>query len=693
MQNEKSSVSGSHEQLRKEGDGRKIKPYMLFFKILFVIVTSEFLVMVFLFALNLNEGVVKYLADSLLLSVISAPFLYYWVVTVVSRNLQTEARLKQEALEREILHKALIEKVALKQHTEDIIQSVSSSIIVVSKEHLALYANTSSYRILSTSDIVGRKIEETVRAEGFNRAVEKVFETGEAKNGLAFELKEGEKTRYLQASVTLIQSSEAGADKQALVVIDDVTRLKEDELTIFTMAYYDALTGLPNRLLLRDRADQAFARAARNGRHVAVLFLDLDHFKFVNDTLGHEAGDELLKIIANKLRQSLRLSDIVARPLEKGKHEHPVIESTVARLGGDEFIVLLPDLSKDDNVVNITNRILACFDAPFTIKGHELFVTTSIGVSIFPGDGDSVEDLFKKADMAMYLAKEEGRNNSKMYNSSLDLRRKDWLRLEYKLHKALELNEFVLYYQPQADVFTGEIVGLECLIRWQDPETELIPPGRFIPIAEETGLIVPITSWVLTTACAQANARRLNGLKNIRFSVNISMRQFKEKDFVDTIAGILKKTGLPPEYLEIELTESIIMTDAEHTVKILRDLKALGIRLSIDDFGTGFSSLSYLKSMPIDIIKIDRSFIRDIPADKDDIAITTAIISLAHSLGIGIVAEGVETVEQLKILKKLGCDYIQGYLLMKPSSAQEVEQFMERWKPSEMMTFQRELSD
>jgi len=420
---------------------------------------------------------------------------------------------------------------------------------------------------------------------------------------------------------------------------------------------------------------------------VSVLFLDLDRFKFVNDTLGHESGDELLKIVAERLRKCLRITDTVARPLNSGDEDYPAVENTVARLGGDEFIVLLTGLSKDVNVINVANRILGCFDSPVNIKGHELFITTSIGISMFPFDGDSAEELLKKADMSMYWAKEEGRNNCKMYNSTLDSRKKDWLRLEYKLHKALELDEFILYYQPQVNTVTGEITGFECLIRWQDPETELIPPGRFIPIAEESGLIIPITAWVLKNACAQANAWRLKGYADVRFSVNISMRQFKEKDFVATLTNILNETGLPPGCLEIELTESVIMTDVEHTLKILQDLKKLGIRLSIDDFGTGFSSLSYLKSMPIDVIKIDRSFIRDIPSDEDDIAITTAIINMAHSLEIEVIAEGVETFEQFELLRKLGCDNVQGYLFMKPASAQEAEAFVERWKPSAIMTF------
>jgi len=686
MQKNESS-NNIHEQQPMVNSARTLNPYRLFLKVLFIIAVCEFLVMVLLSSLDITEGVFEFLADSLMLSVLSAPFLYYWVVIVVSRRIQSEARLNQEALERELVNKALTEKIALKQYSEDIVKSVPSSIIVVSKEQAVLSANPSSGRVLNREVVLGRQISEFLPVAGFKEAVREVFETGKAAEGLTLELRDGETTKYLQANIAIIQSTEAGSETRALIVIDDITRRIEDERTIFTMAYYDAMTGLPNRLLLMDRVSQALANARRSGEQVSVLFLDLDRFKFVNDTLGHESGDELLKIVAERLRKCLRITDTVARPLNSGDEDYPAVENTVARLGGDEFIVLLTGLSKDVNVINVANRILGCFDSPVNIKGHELFITTSIGISMFPFDGDSAEELLKKADMSMYWAKEEGRNNCKMYNSTLDSRKKDWLRLEYKLHKALELDEFILYYQPQVNTVTGEITGFECLIRWQDPETELIPPGRFIPIAEESGLIIPITAWVLKNACAQANAWRLKGYADVRFSVNISMRQFKEKDFVATLTNILNETGLPPGCLEIELTESVIMTDVEHTLKILQDLKKLGIRLSIDDFGTGFSSLSYLKSMPIDVIKIDRSFIRDIPSDEDDIAITTAIINMAHSLEIEVIAEGVETFEQFELLRKLGCDNVQGYLFMKPASAQEAEAFVERWKPSAIMTF------
>lgn len=664
-----------------------LNPYKLFSKILFIIAICEFMVMSLLSFLKIKEGISQFFLDSLILSVLSAPFLYYWVVIVVSKSIQSEARLNQEARERELVNKALMEKVALKQYSEDIVKSVTSSIIVVSNDHVVLSANPSSGRVLGREIVPGRRIGDVLPIPGFSEIISEVLADGKAREGLTLELNEVENTRYLLANIAVIQSAESGKEIRAIIVIDNITKRVEDERTIFKMAYYDALTGLPNRLLLMDRINLALANARRNGELVAVLFLDLDRFKFVNDTLGHEAGDELLRIIAARLRENLRITDTVARSTNKESEISSLSENIVGRLGGDEFIVLLTGFSKDVNAINVANRILAGFDEPVTIKGHELFITTSIGISMFPFDGNSAEELLKKADMSMYWAKDEGRNNCKMYNSSLDLRKKDWLRLEYKLHKALEFEEFVLYYQPQISTITGNLIGFECLIRWQDPETELIPPGRFIPIAEESGLIIPITSWVLTNACVQANAWRLKGYTDVRFSVNISMRQFNEKDFVTKLTTILQTTGLPPECLEIELTESMIMADAEHTISILQELKNLGIRLSIDDFGTGFSSLSYLKMMPIDVIKIDQSFIRDTPSDEDDIAITTAIINMAHSLEIEVIAEGVETLEQFELLKKLGCDHIQGYLLMKPANAQAAEAFMAKWKPSEALDY------
>jgi len=668
--------------------GRILNPYVIFFKLLSIIAVGEFLVMVLLSVLNIREWVFEFLADSLMLSVLSAPFLYYWVVNVVSKGIQTEARLNQEARECELVNRALVEKVALKQYSEDIVKSVPSCIIVVSRDLAVLSANPSTGRILNRKVTPGEHVGELIPSGVFLEALSEVLDTGEPKEGLTLELDGFGRTKHLQANIAIIQSTEPGAEKRALIVIDDITRRVEDERTIYKMAYYDPMTGLPNRVLLMDRVVQAIARARRFSGLVVVMFLDLDRFKFVNDTLGHEAGDELLRSVAGRLTGCLRTADTVSR-LVSGTDDESLPGNTVARLGGDEFIVLLAGLSKDVNIINIANRILETFDAPFSIKGHELFITTSIGISMFPFDGESADELLKKADMSMYWAKDEGRNNCKMYNASLDSRRKDWLRLEYKLHKALELGEFVLHYQPQVNTATGKITGVECLIRWQDPETELIPPGRFIPIAEESGLIIPITSWVLLNACSQGNAWRMKGHEGVRFSVNISMRQFKEKDFASILSGILRTTGLPPGCLEIELTESIIMTDTENTFRILEELKRLGVRLSIDDFGTGFSSLSYLKAMPIDVIKIDRSFIRDILSDADDVAITTAIINMAHSLGIEVIAEGVESVEQFELLSKLGCDNIQGYLFMKPGSAQETEAFLDRWDPSALTSFLR----
>jgi diguanylate cyclase (GGDEF)-like protein len=392
----------------------------------------------------------------------------------------------------------------------------------------------------------------------------------------------------------------------------------------------------------------------------AVLFLDLDRFKFINDTLGHTVGDELLKIVAKRLTRSIRPSD------------------TAARLGGDEFILLLSDLASVDDVTKVIKRIHGSFDAPVNLKGHELTVTASIGVSVFPADGADAEELIKNADTAMYRAKAEGRNNAQFYTPAMNETGMEWIRLERKLRVAIEKEEFVLHYQPQIDLSTGKVIAVESLVRWQEPETGLIPPGGFIKMAEDTGLIVQIGEWVLRKSCMDCKRWHDMSLNRVHVSVNLSMRQFKREGFVATVAGVLEETGLPPEKLELELTESIIIEDADETVKKLQELKNMGVRLAIDDFGTGYSSLAYLKRMPLDVLKIDQSFVRDINVDEGDRAICAAVIRLAGSLGIKVVAEGVETTEQLGLLKELDCGYIQGYLVTKPVPYSDVQEYLDR---------------
>jgi diguanylate cyclase (GGDEF)-like protein/PAS domain S-box-containing protein len=442
----------------------------------------------------------------------------------------------------------------------------------------------------------------------------------------------------------------------------DVTATKRYESELEFQTNRDALTGLANRGLLRDRLSQAISYANRYSHPIWVVFVDLDRFKFVNDTLGHQAGDLLLKAVSARLQNAVRETD------------------TISRMGGDEFVLILPERTDAGLSTSIVKRIMDAVAQPLTIEGHEFFISTSIGVAVYPADGETPEELIKHADIAMYRAKETGRNNFQFYTPAMNERALERLRIEGDLRNALEREEFVLHYQPQVDLHTREIVGVEALIRWQHPELGMVPPARFIGLAEETGLIVPIGAWVIRNACLQNKAWQLSGLGNLRVSVNLSARQFAQHDLVESVAQALNEAQLEPEYLEIELTESLVMADVDRAIGILRELKALGVKLSIDDFGTGYSSLSYLKRFPIDVLKIDRSFVNDITVDPDDAAIVASIISLAHSLRLQVIAEGVETEAQLTYLQQHQCDQIQGYFFSRPVTAEAFAQMRREGK-------------
>jgi diguanylate cyclase (GGDEF)-like protein len=442
-----------------------------------------------------------------------------------------------------------------------------------------------------------------------------------------------------------------------------ITEQKKSEEKMSHMAYHDQLTGLPNRRLLIDRLDQVLDRERRHKKLAALLFLDLDRFKYINDTLGHLKGDEVLKEVAKRLNMCIRKSD------------------TLARHGGDEFTILVQGLSRVEDITKLTDRIFSLFNTPFHLKGQHIFVTTSIGVSIYPNDGEDAESLIKNADIALYKAKEEGRNTYQLFTSTMNESAVKRISIENKLRGAIAKEEFVLHYQPQLDTNTNEVVGVEALLRWQDPESGLIPPGDFIPIAEDTGLIIPIGDWVLRTACAQNKVWQEKDFEPLTMSVNVSLRQFKQKDFVSIVKNILKETNLNPQFLELELTESILMDDVESVIKELHELKTMGIRLSIDDFGTGYSSLEYLKKMPIDMLKIAQEFVKNIVVDSDDVAIAKTIVQVAKSLNLEVIAEGVETIEHLKILRTLQCNKIQGYLFSRPLPSEEVEVFLNKeWR-------------
>jgi diguanylate cyclase (GGDEF)-like protein/PAS domain S-box-containing protein len=437
-----------------------------------------------------------------------------------------------------------------------------------------------------------------------------------------------------------------------ITACEDITERKASEQRIVQLAYHDTLTGLPNRWMFQDRLSQALAAAGRDGRQVGVMFLDLDHFKDVNDTLGHEFGDKLLRAVAQRLAASTREAD------------------TLARLGGDEFVVILTSPTDQQGVAAAAERIQAGFRKPFELEGRQIYSDASIGIAIYPEDGKDVSSLLQSADMAMYHAKALGRQTYHFYSREMNhsVRRK--VALENGLRRALEQQEFHLVFQPQWDLQSGTLVGLEALIRWDSVDFGQIPPSSFIPLAESSGLIYPIGEWVLRSACTQVAAWLAAGLAVPRVAVNISGHQLKRPDFLAVVDVVLHETGMPPQYLELEFTESILMEEAGRTAEILRALKERRIHLSIDDFGTGYSSLNYLRHFPIGRIKIDRSFVADLAGNPDGAALVEAIIAMGRSLRLKVMAEGVENREQLEILRLRGCDEAQGFFFAKPLPAE-----------------------
>jgi PAS domain S-box-containing protein len=462
-----------------------------------------------------------------------------------------------------------------------------------------------------------------------------------------------------------------------IAILRDVTERKAAEEKLSYLANYDSLTSLPNRSLFRDRLKHAMARADRNNRLAGLMFLDLDRFKAINDTLGHEVGDELLKHVAKVLQNCLRKYDTICRMDDR---QFPVTSDsgyTVSRLGGDEFTVILEDVTHANDASIAAKKILTAFaENPFVREGKVVYVSTSIGITLYPLDNTDIDGLIKQADLAMYRAKELGRNASQFYTEDLNTKASKLVAMEADLRLAIERDEFLLYYQPKLEIATGKICGAEALIRWQHPVNGLIPPNEFIPLLEETGLILQVGEWVIRTACTQLKLWHDNGLNSVHVAVNLSSRQFRQKDLSGTVMDILDKTGLPANALELEVTESLLMENVETSIEMLLHLQKMGVSISVDDFGTGYSSLSYLKRLPINTLKIDQSFVRDIATDPDDAAIATAIIGLAHNLRLKVVAEGVETEEQLQFMRERNCDQMQGYLLSRPLPADKFEQWI-----------------
>ena len=444
----------------------------------------------------------------------------------------------------------------------------------------------------------------------------------------------------------------SGQIKNYVAVFSDISQRKASEAQLVYMASHDVLTGLPNRSLLQERIAQALLRAHRDLCGVALLFIDLDRFKIINDTMGHHAGDVLLQEVATRLGACLRETD------------------TIARQGGDEFVVLIENDTDEQYLGTMARKILSVLQTPFNLQGQEIFISASIGISAYPQDGSDVGTLLKNADVAMYRAKDLGKNTFQFYSAESNVHSLERLALENSMRRALERNEFKLHYQPKVDLHTDRIVGVEALLRWEHPELGLVSPIQFISLAEETGLIIPIGAWVLAEACRQNQAWQQAGLPPVRIAVNLSARQFGSEGLSDVVAESLKTSGMSARSLELEITESMIMQHTSRASEILQGFREMGAHVSIDDFGTGYSSLGYLKHFPIDTLKIDRSFVRDVPHDADDAAITQAIIAMAHSLKLQVVAEGVESRAQLDFLRTQGCDQIQGYIFSRPVPAE-----------------------
>lgn len=517
--------------------------------------------------------------------------------------------------------------------------------------------------ISSLDGITGKNIYDVMSsdiAQPIMQNIEKAFQSG---NLQSFEYHD-----FLSNAYFILKCLANGHDK-AIVIISDISIYKKAAEKINYLSCHDTLTDLPNRYLFHDRLNQAMALMKRAKKSLAILFLDLDNFKQINDTIGHKAGDKLLRNVSDRLMKCVRASDSVTR-IADGEED-----SMVARLGGDEFTIMLNRIESIQEPAIVAGRILKTMAEPFEIGSHEVFVTVSIGIAVYPFDGTDLDTLLINADVAMYQAKNQGRNGYQYYSESMNKFTFERYTLENKLRKALAHNEFMLFYQPQVNIQTGSLIGVEALIRWLQPDLILTRPAEFIPLAEQTGLILEMGDWVLRAACEQNVIWQKAGLKPMLMTVNISGIQFNQDNFIKRVSQILKDTGLDPRFLQLELTESTVMQNSENTVNKLRALHGMGLRTSIDDFGTGYSSLKYLKHFSMDTLKIDTSFIRDVTTSPTDQSIVKAIITLAHNFNLEVVAEGVEEKEQLMYLRECGCEAAQGYLICPPVNSSVLAQF------------------
>ncbi len=560
----------------------------------------------------------------------------------------TERKQAEEAL---LFKTALLE--AQSETTIDGILAVDESDhIILANRQFGLHFGIPDELLSSADDLIVRKYVTDIveNNDAFLERIKSLYAHPDDRSRDEVRLKNGK--TFDRYSAPLIDSKSRRRGR--IWYFRDITDRKAAEERIQFLAYFDALTELPNRTLLKDRLLKAVAGARRRNEQVALLFLDIDHFKLINDSLGHTLGDRLLKDVAARLKGCVREQD------------------TVARVGGDEFVVVLSGVKGEAEAATAASRIVKTITGKFVVQGHSLNTSCSLGISMFPQHSDDCDTLIKYADQAMYSAKENGRNNFQFFKEDMNTQVVKRLTLENDLRLAIEREEFFLVYQPQMEISSGRIIGLEALIRWQHPKLGLVPPDKFIPITEKTGLILPIGEWVLKTACSQARKWLDDGIYTVPVAVNVSAVQFRQEGFCELIKKVLQETCLPPQYLELELTESLLLSNEDVMFSVLQELKEMGLKLAIDDFGTGYSSLSYLKQFPVNKLKIDRSFIRDISTNSDDAAITTAIINMAKSLNLKVIAEGVETEAQMSFLREHRCDEIQGYYFSKPISAGEV---------------------
>ncbi len=560
--------------------------------------------------------------------------------------------------------RALLDATDLRNRFGRILDNSSNEIYVFDAETLHFTQvnkgarHNLGYTMQEMTQLTPADLKPEYSRDSFNNKIQPLYK-GELEQ-LVFQTWHRRKNGTTYPVEVRLQLSHEESPPVFVAIILDISERIQNEKKLQYMAHHDALTRLPNRVLFNDRLNQALAHAKRHERSVAVLFLDLDRFKIINDTLGHDVGDRALQALSDRLTSCVREGD------------------TVSRLGGDEFAIVLEDISSVDNVATTARKILDILSQPFPLNNEEFIITTSIGISMYPSDGKDSQSLLKHADIAMYRAKDVGRNTYQFYSSEMSTKAFERLNLETSLRHALEREEFTLYYQPQKNQDNGKIFGVEALLRWQHPELGLISPNDFVPLLEETGLILPVGEWVMHTACLQAYEWNNSGLGPLRVSVNISGRQISNSNFIATIKQTLEDSKLDPALLELEMTESILIQNIQTTVKTLQAISETGVGLAIDDFGTGYSSLSYLKRFPIDTLKIDRSFVHDLPHDPNDATLVEAIIAMGQALHLNVIAEGVETQQQVDFLQKHNCDNIQGYLISRPLPAQELTTLLQK---------------